>query len=212
MSTSLPNQAREDVELIADILGARNTRDADPAYAALLKRYWKVVIALLRSRVASAQDADDLAQETFVRAFRSLPKLENHRLFVGWLLRIARNLATDHLRRRRPTTSLESFDGAPPGIVGESQSDERMLDRLAHEEEVAMALRAIGELPEKYQTVVTLRYLQGLTGREIAEQLGEPDGTVRNRLFRALARLRTILEQKPGKKRPVCRPQRGGTP
>jgi RNA polymerase sigma-70 factor (ECF subfamily) len=192
---------RNDSELIAHILATKGTQDAEDAYRILLERYWKVVLALLRSRVRSERDAEDLAQETFIRAFRSLPKLNRRGHFLAWLARIAQNLATDHLRRRRTPASLDRIEDESLERSRKTwQASQEVQDRLERQEEMELVLNALGELPARHRVVVTLRYLKGLSNREIAALLGEPEGTVRNRLFRALAKLRTVLEgQEPSK-------------
>ncbi len=196
---------REDRELIAEILtsGApssgifpRRARSGavEDCYRILVTRYWKAVLVLLKSRVSSERDAEDLAQEAFLRAFRSLPKLEDPKLFLGWLLRITRNLATDHLRRRRSDVSLDAIETgiARPGS-GDGSSEDRFEDIVEREDEVAKVMASVDLLPDLYREVVTLRYVQDLSNRELAERLGEPEGTIRNRLFRALGKLRDFL-------------------
>jgi len=189
---------RSDAELVSDILANRSREASDEAYRALLGRYWKVVVVLVRSRLPSARDAEDVAQEAFIRAWRSLDRLENPRLFLGWLLRIAQNRATDHLRRRRREISIETladgsleaarrWGGDPP-----SASEER----VENEEEWQMAREALDRLSEPYRTAVVLRYLKGLSNQEMARSLGEPEGTIRNRLFRGLRKLRRAMRQK----------------
>jgi RNA polymerase sigma-70 factor (ECF subfamily) len=192
---------RNDSELIAEILATKGSQVAEDAYRILLERYWKVVLALLRSRVRSERDAEDLTQETFIRAFRSLPKLNKPGHFLAWLARIAQNLATDHLRRRRTPASLDRIEDESLERSRTGQAGQDVQEMLEKREEMELVLNALGELPARHRVVVTLRYLKGLSNREIADLLGEPEGTVRNRLFRALARLRTVFgNQEPSKK------------
>jgi RNA polymerase sigma-70 factor (ECF subfamily) len=199
--TSLPTMAplskdSTDAELIAQVLAAASPQAAGDAYRILLERHWKVVVILLRSRVGSARDAEDLAQESFLRAWRSLHKLENAELFLGWLLRIAQNLATDHLRRRRTLASIESLrESGYECSVAMASEGLSPQERLESEEQMQLVLDALGKLPERYRTVVTLRFLKNLSGQEMARVLGEPEGTLRNRLFRALGKLRKIIDQ-----------------
>ena len=107
MSPTTPEPT--DAALIARILVGGDRTEAESAYRILTERYWKVVLVLFRSRVSSERDAEDLSQEAFLRAFRSLGQLQKPKLFLGWMLRICRNLATDHLRKRKPETSLEGL-------------------------------------------------------------------------------------------------------
>jgi RNA polymerase sigma-70 factor (ECF subfamily) len=188
-----------DAELIAIILrppgpGAPRSGEAEDAYRRLLEKHWQTVIVLLRSRLHSDRDAEDVAQEAFVRAFRSLPKLKEPARFLGWLLRITQNLATDFQRRRPNEASIESLDEGRWLVhraARETQSDAEA--RLEGLESIEQLLRALRCLPESYQTVVVLRYLEGLSNQELARLLGEPEGTIRNRLFRALGKLRQLM-------------------
>ena len=186
---------KSDAALVAEILLNRSSPSSDDAYRTLLERYWKVVVVILKSRLNFVRDAEDIAQEAFVRAWRSLDRLENPRLFLGWLLRIARNLAIDQLRRKRHETSLDTLEFTPDDGAAWNRTPPRAEERLEQEEEWAILERALRELPDRYRTVVTLRYLEGLSNQEMARSLGEPEGTIRNRLFRALRKLRELIER-----------------
>ena len=183
----------EDSRCIAIILTASSREEADPAYRSLMKRYWRLVVVLATARVRDQREAEDIAQETFVRAFRSLKRLKNPQAFAAWLLRIARNVATDHLRARKPTISLENIPDSDLPTPSFSHREAGFVAHYAARDEAERAMRAVRELPEKYREVVALRYLNGLDGRAISKLLGEPEGTVRNRLFRALGKLRNTL-------------------
>jgi RNA polymerase sigma-70 factor (ECF subfamily) len=192
---------KEDALCIATILSARaeggvQGEEAQSAYRTLMRKYWRIITLLVASHVGDLREAEDITQESFLRAFRSLRRLKEPRAFLGWLMRIARNLATDRLRVRRPTVSLESLgdavgQGAPCGHRQPTPHEER----LETEEEVAHVLEAMARLPAMYREVVALKYLHGLDGRTMARLLDEPEGTVRNRLFRALEKLRETLEE-----------------
>ncbi len=187
-------QGEDDAILIAQILSGSDPTAVDTAYRRLVERYWTVVTVRVRGRVGSERDAEDIAQEAFIRAFRALDKLENPRLFLGWLLRIGQNLATDHLRRRRNESSLE---GMGIELVDRRMSSaERVQKRLDQQEELERVLAAIPRIPDSYQNVLVLRYLEGYSNSEIARRLDEPEGTIRNRLFRALRKVRALLEGK----------------
>jgi RNA polymerase sigma-70 factor (ECF subfamily) len=177
----------EDASWIATI--RHGTRvESEECFRKLMLKYWKLVLVLARDRLGDPREAEDVAQEAFLRAFRSLDKLEEPVAFLGWLLRIARNLVTDQLRGRRRGVSVDTI--SEPALPSEAQTS------LEREEEARMAVDAVSELPEKYREVVLLKYVQGLDGKTMARVLGEPEGTVRNRLFRALEKVRTRLEQK----------------
>ena len=192
MSQTTPEPT--DAALIAQVLDGGDRAVVESAYRVLTERYWRVVLVLCRSRVSSDRDAEDLSQEAFLRAFRSLGQLEQPKLFLGWLLRISRNLATDHLRKRKPEASLEGLRDrgidVPQAKVHSARGVQETLER---EEEMRRVMTAVDRLPEKYRTVLGLRYLEGFSNREVADRLGEPQGTIRNRLFRALGKLRGAL-------------------
>ena len=189
---------KSDSTLITAILSEGESEDRQEACKLLVERYWKVVVVTLKTRLPTGSDTDSLAQEVFLRAFRSLGKLTNPKAFTGWLLRITQNLATDQLRKHRKTTSLDSL--GPDFIenrptTSRSQGDAEAL--VETEDEMEKVMAAITHLPERYQAVLVLRYLKGLSNKEISVNLGEPDGTIRNRLFRALDKLRTLLQKIP---------------
>jgi len=182
----------EDARSVAAILAAEDAAAREPHYRRLVRKYWKVVNVIVSSRLGDAREAEDVAQETFLRAFTSLPSLSRPDAFVGWLLKIARNLATDRLRKRKATVSLDAMgDGMEESHAFARRSEDPDPSRnLEAGEELRMVLDALQSLPDAYREVVALRYLEALDGKSMARALGEPEGTVRNRLFRALEMLR----------------------
>jgi RNA polymerase sigma-70 factor (ECF subfamily) len=216
-----PGTQREDQECITSILTAQNWEQAESGYRRLQQKYWPVVTFLMRGQVGDHQEAEDIAQEAFLRAFRSLGKLKEPAAFLGWLMRIARNLATDHLRGRKPTLSLDALrDRAGDAEFGKiaafgarTGTPPEWEQKLERGEEVELVMRALEQLPDRYREVIALKYIQDLDGRSMARLLGEPEGTIRNRLFRALEKLREGL--KHGLEPRVaaegaCRPHRDG--
>ena len=186
--------ALRDARDVETILTSAPGSERESAYAALMERHWTVLSMLLSSQLRDPREAEDVAQDAFIRAFRRLHRLNEPRAFLGWLIRIARNLATDRIRSRRRTVSLDALRGGreePPPNLRQPASHEV---ELQTKEEIARVLNAVGTLPEKYRVVVTLRYVKGLDGKTMSTMLGEPEGTVRNRLFRALEKLRQQLQ------------------
>jgi RNA polymerase sigma-70 factor, ECF subfamily len=182
----------EDARSVAAILAAEDAAAREPHYRHLVRKYWKVVNVIVSSRLGDAREAEDVAQEAFLRAFTSLASLSRPDAFVGWLLKIARNLATDRLRKRKATVSLDAMgDGMEESHAFARRSEDSDPSRnLEAGEELRMVLDALQSLPDAYREVVALRYLEALDGKSMARALGEPEGTVRNRLFRALEMLR----------------------
>lgn len=136
-----------------------------------------VVHGLLLSRVQTFE-VSDLLQEVFAVALKRLPSLERPAAFPGWLCTIARNAATDHLRRPDP---VPPQDGRTPYALA------------PHVEDARRVLEAIRGLPEAYREPLVLRLVEGLTGPEIAEKTGLTPGSVRVNLNRGMKRLRAAL-------------------
>lgn len=189
----------EDARWVSEILSQGDLPgenfSREEGYRKLMTKYWKLVSVLATSRVGDAREAEDIAQEAFLRAFRSLHRLSQPVAFLGWLLQIARNLARDHIRRRRPSISLNTLGEAAERPPRPTEAADFEQD-LEVKEETELVRKAMAELPEKYREVVALRYLQSLDGKTMAKLLGEPEGTIRNRLFRALEKLRQALQKK----------------
>lgn len=163
------------------------------AFDQLVGRYQGQVVNLARAMTGSDADVDDMAQEVFVRAWRSLPAFRGEAAFRTWLYGIALNVIRTHRARRSKIRAL--FWTAP----AESPDDplERVRDEDAGIERKIMMRdaidRALKQLPAELREALILRDVQGLDYREIAEALGLPLGTVESRIFRARQRLRPLL-------------------
>ncbi|MGB9722799.1 MAG: RNA polymerase sigma factor [Chloroflexia bacterium] len=160
------------------------------AFARLVTRYERQVYNLAYRMLGNAEDAEDAAQETFLRAYTALPSFQMGKKFSSWLLSIAANLCVDLLRRRRLAwLSLEdcSFRVASPA----EEPDRAVLRR----EEAGQVQRLLDRLPEKYRLVVILRYWYDLSYEEIASTTGLSLGTVKTRLHRARCMLARAIEE-----------------
>ena len=182
----------EDAELVRKSLAGDQRACRD-----LVRRYQRPVFSVLMRVVRRAEDAEDLAQETFVRMFRALDRYDPERPFTAWLFTIATRLAIDHLRRRRVQTV--SLTVTQPGSTEERDIDVEdpglkpdEVTSNAEEERIAQDL--IDSLPEHYRIVVLLRHQQDLSYEEIAEALNLPLGTVKARIHRARALLKKHIE------------------
>lgn len=163
-----------------DAARVRAARAGDrQAFGELYQGYARMVHGLLLARVPPA-DADDLAQEVFLQAWRELRKLRDDAAFGGWLAQIARNRARDHFRRARPLDELPESLAAPGGV--------------SQEQEARAALTAIQELPEAYRETLLLRLVEGMTGPEIAARTGLTPDSVRVNLHRGMKLLRERLK------------------
>jgi len=160
------------------------------AFARLVTRYERQVYNLAYRMLGNAEDAEDAAQETFLRAYTALPSLQMGRKFSSWLLSIAANLCVDLLRRRRfAWLSLEdlSFRLAAP-----AEDPDRSVLR---QEEAGRIQRLLDRLPEKYRLLVILRYWYDLSYEEIASTTGLSLGAVKTRLHRARCMLARAIEE-----------------
>ncbi len=170
------------------------------AFGELVRQHQDRVYNVCWRICGNRTDAEDLAQETFVRAFEAIARFDGRARFYTWLFRIAANLAISAGRRERRarTVSLDGGprlvheDEAPAGerlAVETASPQESVMDREAQ----ALVLSALAELDEEYRVVVTLRDLESLSYEEIAEVLEVPVGTVKSRLHRGRLALRERL-------------------
>lgn len=181
--TARGNPAPEDLDLVQRALAG-----SQDAFRDLLVRYQRPVLSLIRRMVRSSSQAEDLAQEVFLKAFRALGSFDQSRKFSSWLFKIAHNTAIDQLRRKElVTVPLETPDRDQPDLVAvlPDVSAETPADRVERRDLAAAIEGAIDGLKPLYREVVILRYQEGLTYEEIAEVADLPLGTVKTHLFRA---------------------------
>ena len=184
----------EDAEVI------RRCRAGDEkAYRELVDRYRRQVYSMALRMLRREEDAEDVAQETFIRVFRALDRYDPARPFAAWLFTIAARLAIDHLRRRKQSPlslfqrDAETQEERTIEVVDPGPGPDEL---TSHHEEEGRAQKLIDSLPHHYRIVVMLRHQQDLSYEEIAEALGLPLGTVKARIHRARALLkREIGEQ-----------------
>jgi RNA polymerase sigma-70 factor (ECF subfamily) len=177
-----------DQELVAQ--AAAGSREA---FDDLVRRHQVSIVSLARALTNGSADAEDLAQEVFIRVWRSLRGFRGESTFRTWLHRVAVNVIHSH--HGRVSRLRRMFQPAP----AEPADDpiERAADRADIESEVVMrdAIdKALASLPEEMRVAVTLRDVQGLDYREIATVLDVPIGTVESRIFRGRQRLKPLLE------------------
>lgn len=171
------------------------------AFDLLVRKYQHRVAGLISRYVADWSEVQDVAQETFVRAWRAIGNFRGDAQFSTWLHRIAVNTAKNHLvahNRRPPTADIDAEDAAQfesGGRLRDHDTPERELMRQQVERTV---MRAVGELPADLREAITLREVEGLSYEEIAARMDCPIGTVRSRIFRAREaidqQLRPVLE------------------
>jgi RNA polymerase sigma-70 factor (ECF subfamily) len=164
-------QDAEDHRLIQRVLAGDET-----AFERLVERYYPRIDRLAQQIVRHPMTAEDITQEVFLRAYRSLPRFRGEASFYSWLYRITINLCLNHLRRQanRLSPAEEPDDLATPAADPSALLETQELERLVR--------RAIDALPPHYRVAVILRDLEGLSYEEIADILGIPLGTVKSRI------------------------------
>ena len=181
----------QEAAIVRKVLGG----DAN-AFETLVLEYEKNVYNIALRMTGNSEDAADMTQEAFIKAYNSLQSFRGDSKFSVWLYRIVSNVCLDFLRskNRRPTVSLsvEDDDGedAQLDVADESQSPELLLDRKLTRDSVR---RGLDSLPPDYRQILLLREIQGLSYDEIAQALSLEVGTVKSRIFRARKRLCIFL-------------------
>jgi RNA polymerase sigma-70 factor (ECF subfamily) len=171
----------------------RRVREGETRFfAELVQRYQDPVYGMTLRFVRSVRDAEDLAQEAFLRAYRGLDGFKGNARFSTWLYRIAWNLCADWLRRsRKPGRAALAIDDAAGIADGRLYVEEGVLAA----EERREVRRALDHLDEKYRTVLILLYYQKMTYDQVAAVLDVPVKTVETRLYRARKLLKEILQR-----------------
>lgn len=166
----------------------RVQRGDKKAFDILVRKYQYKIAQLINRYIKDSSEALDVAQESFIKAYRALPGFRGESAFYTWLYRIAINTAKNHLamRSRRPSDNEIEFEEAEQFESAVHLRDQETPEGLALSEELAEAIQmALNELPEELRTAITLREFDGLSYEEIAEVMNCPVGTVRSRIFRA---------------------------
>lgn len=185
--------AREDDQLVEEALGGNAL-----SFQLLVERYQERIFALARHYTKSAVEVEDIAQDTFLKAYRRLDSFQRQSSFSTWLYRIAVNTALDFLKRsgRSPVQAVEDpeLSAAPVRALAGSGATLSTPDANLRREELArITQRVLEELPEIFRTVLVLREFEDMPYQEMAEVLGISIGTVESRLFRARARFKEAL-------------------
>lgn len=180
------------------------------AFELLVIKYERRIQRLIGRMVRDVDLVEDIAQETFIRAYRALGQFRGDAQFYTWLYRIAVNTAKKFLMdlKRNPTVSENFFKSADDDetspVENELTSPETPEAVLASKEIAQMVNSAMDALPEELRQAITLREIEGLTYEEIADAMSCPIGTVRSRIFRAREaisqKIRPMLENQSGKR------------
>ena len=192
------------------MLVERTVAGDQKAYELLVIKYQRRIQRLIGRMVRDVDLVEDIAQETFIRAYRALAQFRGDAQFYTWLYRIAVNTAKKALMelKRDPTVSENSFKSADDDetspLENELTSSETPEALLASKEIAMMVNAAMEALPEELRQAITLREIDGLSYEEIADAMSCPIGTVRSRIFRAREaiseKVKPMLENKSGKR------------
>lgn len=170
------------------LIEAAKTGHAD-AFARLISPHRRRIYAVCFDLTGSHDDAQDIAQETFIKAYKGLPNFSANAAFSTWLYRIAVNAWIDHRRRN---ARHESWDGVEPEEIHDTAArPDVRADSAIMAEHIG---RAVEQLSPQQRAVFVLRHYHELALAEIATSLGVTEGTVKTLLFRALKRLRELLQ------------------
>ena len=178
-------------------LVSRSVRGDHDSFNQLVVRWQRPIYALAYRVIGHEEDARDVCQETFLRAFRGIKGFKGEAKFSSWLYRIALNLCRDKNRsaQRSPlnkvSDDVDVLDLAPPEVAGSSLEDQVGWSELGSE-----ISRAMMTIPDEQRTAIALKEYQGLTFREIADFQGCPVSTVKTRVYQGLTRLRQELESR----------------
>ena len=192
-----------DADALSDeVLVARARARDEAAVRSLMTRYNRRLFRVARSILRDDAEAEDVVQETYVRAFTGLDMFRGDAAFGTWITRIAMNEALGRLRRRRPTVDWETY--------GENRSQAQIIDfpvsaaskdpekTMAQGEIRAVLEKAIDELPDSFRAVFVARIVENMSVEETADLYGLKPETVKTRLHRARALLRDALDKQLG--------------
>jgi RNA polymerase sigma-70 factor, ECF subfamily len=180
-----------DEELVSRSIGG----DAD-SFNQLVLRWERPIYALAYRVIGREEDARDVCQETFLRAFRALGGFRGQAKFSSWLYRIALNLCRDWVRRQRRTPVVQLPEDVDVIELAASREPTEPIEELVARRDLTRAVeKAMARLPEEQRTAIILKEYHGLTFQEIADLVGCPLSTVKTRLYQGLSVLRRQLDR-----------------
>jgi len=193
INPNFSENAKNDLRLVGRAIAGEQK-----AYAELMARYRDAIYFILLKMVNNRDDANDLAIETFAKAFQNLEKYKPDYAFSTWLFKIATNNCIDYIRKKKlKTFSIDQVSGEdgensrPWEIAGNSPTPE---ESMIKKQKTSLLKNVVDKLPIRYRKLVILRYFEELSYEEISTQLDIPLGTVKAQLFRAHNLLLNILK------------------
>jgi RNA polymerase sigma-70 factor (ECF subfamily) len=179
-----------------ELVDRSKTGDTE-SFNQLVRRWERPIFALAYRTLGREEDARDVTQETFLRAFRALPGFKGDAKFSSWLYRIALNLCRDWIRKERRTPVVQAPEGVEIEQLAERHGYEsESVEDLAARAELSRGVaRAMQQLPAEQRTAILLKEYHGLTFQEIADMMHCPLSTAKTRLYQGLALLRKHLAE-----------------
>ena len=163
------------------------------AFSMLIENHERFVFNVVYRIIGNAEDARDVSQEAFIKAFKNFESYDESSAFSTWLYRIAVNTAIDYIRKRKKENSI-SFEDY---IVDEKnqKGDSGIEEKVISKEGVKNIISAVNMLDDEFKTVIVLRDMEGMEYKEISDITGLPLGTVKSRLSRGRGKLRQMIEK-----------------
>lgn len=165
------------------------------AFRFLLNTFWAQVYNYQLKRTKSENDAEDIAIQTFSKAFDKIHTFDEKYVFKTWLITISKNVHIDLLRKKNSSISIETTKEQEEKVLLVADENPTPEDKIIREQNLAKLLKDIKQLKPKYQEVIQLRYFQELSYKEISEQINEPMNNVKVKLLRAKKLLATIIKE-----------------
>jgi len=173
---------RTDYELVQECLAGNKD-----AFSEIVTRYKRLIYSVAYKFTKDSNEVNDLAQEAFIKIYRSLPRYNNQYKFSTWSVKVATNICLDYVRRKKlNSVSLEEIEN----VTGRNNTPEEYYLRKEKSQQV---MSAIDKLPDMYREPIIMYHQKGMSYKEIAEALGKPMSIIKNRIFRARNTLRESL-------------------
>lgn len=168
------------------------------AFTSLLDLYWNEVYRFMLKRTQNETDAEDIAIETFAKAFDRITTYNSDYAFNTWLISIAKNAHIDMLRKKKSSLFVDINEKEEKQVYNIADDSLSAEDELIQEQNLSRLLECIKKMKPQYQEVIQLRYFQELSYQEIADQLQEPLNNIKVKLLRAKKLLSEIIKNKEG--------------
>lgn len=183
-----PADKTTDAQAVAQVLAG-----IQAGYRLIVDRHQRAVFNAAYRLLGNRDEASDITQDTFLRAYQALSSFQQDKPLAPWLCRIAINLSLNRLKRQRPTLSLDDDQHGPAFEIPDSSTEPQA--NVLHLEQQQMLRQAILVLPPEQRVIIELRHFQGRSYDELAAELDLSLANVKSRLFRARKKLRQILEE-----------------